>query len=121
MSLLDRKVLAGMLIVVLALSCGEATIDGEGANDVPPPPEGDAPFDPEASQDLAERWLGVAEQDVEETVMLRIARRGEEFFPGTMDLRPGRFNVELDEDDQGTYRVTRIVIETEEGASLVVE
>ena len=121
MSFTSRKVLVGMLIAVLVLSCGEATIEGEGANDVPPPPDEDAPFDPEASRELAERWLGVAEQDVEETVLLRISRRGEEFFAGTMDLRPGRFNVELDEDDQGVYRVTRIVIETEEGESLVVE
>ena len=121
MSFTHRKLLAGLLIAVLALSCGEATSDGEGANDVPPPPPEDEPFDADASRELAERWIGVAEEDVEETVMLRISRRGEEFFPGTMDLRPGRFNVELDEDDQGVYRVTRIVIETEEGESLVVE
>jgi len=121
MSLSDRKLLAGMLIVVLALSCGEATINDEDPNDVPPPPTEDEPFDAEASRELAERWLGVAEEDIEETVMLRISRRGEEFFPGTLELRPGRFNVELDEDDQGIYRITRIVIETEEGESLVVE
>jgi hypothetical protein len=121
MSFPHGKVLVGMLVAVLALSCGEATMDGEGAADVPPPPPEDEPFDAEASRELAERWIGVAEEDLEETVMFRLARRGEEFFPGTMDLRPGRFNVELDEDDQGVYRVTRIVIETEEGESLVVE
>ncbi len=121
MSFTHGKVLVGMLIAVLALGCGEATIDAEGTNDVPPPPPEDEPFDAEASRELAERWLGVAEEDLEETVMLRVARRGEEFFPGTMDLRPGRFNVELDEDAEGVYRVTRIVIETEEGESLVVE
>ena len=118
MSFTYRKVLAGMLIVVMALSC-QAEIDDEDPNDVPPPPAEDEPFDADASRELAERWLGVAEEDIEETVMLRISRRGDEVFPGTMELRPGRFNLELDEDGDGVYRVTRIVIETEEGEMVV--
>ena len=118
---LARTAVAAMVAAVLTVvvaGCGGAD-DGE-AGSVPPPPDADAPFDPEASRDLAERWLGVAEEDIEETEMLRIARRGEEFFPATLDLRPGRFNLELDEDDDGVYRVTRILIESDEG-DLVVE
>ena len=53
--------------------------------------------------------------------MVRIARRGEEFLPTTLDIRPGRCNVEMDEDDDGVYRVTRIIIENDQDASLVVE
>ena len=125
MSRLDRRMLAPLVSVVLAAvlvaGCGGAAEDGGEAGSVPPPPDVDEPFDPEASRELAERWLGVAEEDVEETELLRIARRGEEFFPGTLDLRPGRFNVELDEDDDGVYRVTRIIIENDQGESLVVE
>lgn len=125
MSGLERRMMAGLVAGVLAAAlvagCGGAAEDGEESGSVPPPPDADEPFDPEASRELAERWLGVVEEDVEETEMLRIARRGEEFFPATLDLRPGRFNVELDEDDDGVYRVTRIIIENDQGESLVVE
>jgi hypothetical protein len=40
-----------------------------------------------------------------------------------MDLRPGRQNLELDDDSTGTYVVTRIVVETPEGGDddLVIE
>lgn len=114
-------VVVGVLAVVVISGCGGAAEDGEDAGSVPPPPDADEPFDPEASRELAARWLGVAEEDVEETVMLRIARRGEESFPATMDLRPGRFNVELDEDEDGVYRVTRIIVESDQGESIVVE
>jgi hypothetical protein len=111
---------AGALAAVLVAGCGGTAADGDEAS-VPPPPDADEPFDPEASEELAEQWLGVAEDDIEETEMLRIARRGEEFLPATMDLRPGRFNVELDEDEDGVYRVTRIIIENDQGESIVVE
>jgi hypothetical protein len=118
------RALAGMvtgaLAAVLLAGCGGTAADSQEVS-APPPPDANEPFDPEASEELAEQWLGVAEEDIEETEMLRIARRGEEFFPATMDLRPGRFNVELDEDEDGTYRVTRIIIESDQGESIVVE
>lgn len=116
-----RVAVAGLLAAVVAAGCAGAAEEGGEVGNVPPPPDADAPFDPEASRELAEQWLGVAEEDIEETEMLRIARRGEESFPATMDLRPGRFNLELDEADDGVYRVSRIIVENDQGASLVVE
>ena len=120
----QRGVVAGLLAAALLLGCGAAEDGAPGAEPAPPDPE--APeevegFDPERSRELAEGYLGVAEEDVEETVMVRILRRGDEQLAGTMDLRPGRFNLELDEDDDGVYRVTRVVVETEDGEDLVVE
>lgn len=55
--------------------------------------------------------LGTPEDEIEEDPQTRIMRRGDENLAGTMDLRPGRRNLELDQVD-GTYVVTRIVIET---------
>lgn len=66
----------------------------------------------------AETLLGMNERDLEPNRMLRIVRRGEERFPATMDLRPGRMNVELDE-HAGAYVVTRVVVETPEGSEVV--
>jgi hypothetical protein len=63
------------------------------------------------------------EDDIEETPDRRIVRRGDEEFIVTMDLRPGRQNLELDDDGTGTHVVTRIVGETPEGGddNLVIE
>jgi hypothetical protein len=68
----------------------------------------------------AEQLLGLPEDEVEEDERTRITRRGDEQLPGTMDLRPGRRNLELDDDGTGTYVVTRVVIELE-GEDIVVE
>lgn len=106
-----RGVLVGVLATGLLLACG-------AAEEVEPGTQG---FDPERSRELAEEYLGVAEEEVEETGMVRILRRGGERFAGTMDLRPGRLNLELDEDDDGVYRISRVVVETEEGEDIVVE
>jgi len=38
-----------------------------------------------------------------------------------MDLRPGRCNLELDAAGDGVYRVSRIIVENDQGESLVVE
>ena len=120
----QRRVAAGLVAALLLVACGAAE-EGEPVSE--PAPEGpEVPqeedgFDRERSRELAEGYLGVAEEDVEETVMVRILRRGDEQFAGTMDIRPGRFNLELDPDEDGVYRVTRVVVETEEGEDLVVE
>ena len=69
----------------------------------------------------AESLLGRSEDAVEESATVRIMRRGDEQLLGTMDLRPGRLNLELDEVD-GEYRVTRVVVEVPDGEDeLVVE
>lgn len=88
------------------------------------PTGGDAlrDFDHEAHRNAARALLGVAEDALEPSATLRIARRGEERFALTMDLRPGRRNVELDEQPDGGYVVTRVMVETPDGSdSIVVE
>lgn len=108
----------GMLLAAFTLAaCGG---DGGGGEATAPiPPDEATGFDEEVSLDRARSYLGVAETDVEESSMVRIMRRGDEFFAGTMDLRPGRFNLELDEDDDGVYRVTRVLVETMDGEVVV--
>lgn len=71
-------------------------------------------FDRDDALEQAETLLGTPEQDVEEDAETRIVRRGDEDFPGTMDLRPGRQNVELDEVD-GSVVVTRVSVEVPDG------
>lgn len=120
---MQRRMPLMLLVVVLALgaalvACGDVEPAPSGA--APEAPDPDAGFDADRSLAQAEAYLGVAEADVEETVMVRILRRGDEQLAGTMDLRPGRLNLELDEDSEGTYRVTRVVVETDDG-SVVVE
>lgn len=115
-----RTLLLTTLVAALALAvtaCGNGDDGTQGQ--APAPPDEATGFDEEASIAGARAYLGVAEADVEETVMVRIMRRGEEHLAGTMDLRPGRFNLELDEDDAGVYRVTRVLVETEDGQRVV--
>lgn len=76
----------------------------------------------EDARERAMTLLGVPEDDIEESEMVRIVRRGDEDLPVTMDLRPGRLNLELDDDGTGTYEVTRVLVEVPDGAEpLVVE
>jgi hypothetical protein len=85
--------------------------------------DGAEDFDRETARAEAEALLGTPEDDIEETPDRRIVRRGDEEFIVTMDLRPGRQNLELDDDGTGTHVVTRIVVETPEGGddNLVIE
>lgn len=120
-------------LLTLLLLAGVLTACGNGDPAPPTAPEHADPqvpddeqgFDPEASPAQARSFLGVSEDEVDaaiaDTVMVRIMRRGDEQFAGTMDLRPGRLNLELDPDEDGTYRVSRVVIETEDGSDLVIE
>jgi hypothetical protein len=84
-------------------------------------PGGD--FDRETARADAEALLGTPEDEITETPDRRVVRRGDEEFVVTMDLRPGRQNLELDDDGTGTYVVARVVVETPEGGddNLVVE
>lgn len=70
-----------------------------------------------AAMSRAASLLGTYETDVPDDV--RIARRGDEEFALTMDLVPGRLNVELDENDDGEFVVTAVAVETEDGSQVV--
>jgi len=110
----------GVMAALLALGCG-GTDDGDAEPTPPEAPDESAPFDPERSRELAEGYLGVAEENIEETPLVRIVRRGDEQLPVTMDLREGRLNLELDAADDDVFRVTRVMVETAEGEDIVVE
>jgi uncharacterized membrane protein len=69
----------------------------------------------------ARELLGLPEDAVEEDERTRIVRRGDEDLPATMDLSPGRRNVELDEEADGRYVVTRVIVEVADGDPVVVE
>lgn len=120
-------VIVGLLAVVLA-ACGSSADDVGDADETAGPPQVPSDteaFDPDRSREQAESFLGVAEAEVEEAIadsgMARIVRRGDEQMAVTMDLRIGRLNIELDADDDGVYRVTRVVVETDDGPDIVVE
>lgn len=93
---------------------------GEDGPSEPADPAGEG-FDRDAARAEAEALLGRPEAEIVESRELRIVRRGDERFAVTMDLRPGRKNVELDEDGDGRYVVTRVVVETPDGDNLAAE
>jgi hypothetical protein len=88
-----------------------------------PTDSGDATTVPPGALDLAAvrrqaaSLLGLPEDVLSEDV--RIARRGDEQFPLTADLVPGRLTVELDADEAGEFVVTAVSIETEDGSELM--
>ncbi len=96
----------------------------DGAADTPEAPEElEDPFedfDRDEAESQAQSHLGLAEDEIEESSMVRIVRRGDEDYPVTMDLRPGRLNLELDDEGDG-YVVTRVVVETPDDDELVIE
>ena len=97
------------LIAVLAIAaaaCGGSPIDFEAAWT-------DATY--EAAREQARELLGVHEDDLPDDA--RIGRRGEESFAVTMDLRPGRRTVELDDTGDGFHVVT-VTLETPEGTEV---
>lgn len=73
----------------------------------------DEAIDEHAAIEEAKALVGVAEDELDGDV--RIARRGDEQFALTEDYRIGRMTVELDPDDQGTMRVTKVVVELTDG------
>ncbi|MEX2627152.1 MAG: hypothetical protein WD225_09715 [Ilumatobacteraceae bacterium] len=80
----------------------------------------DESFVREDARERAMTWLGRAEDEIVESEMVRIARRGDEELPVTMDLRPGRLNLELDDDGTGTFTVTRVIVEVPDGEDPLV-
>lgn len=80
------------------------------------------PFDRDEARERARSLLGLAEDRIPESRTVRIARRGDDHLALTMDLRPGRCNVELDDDGANGFRVTRVEVEVPPGENaLVVE
>lgn len=104
---------------------GEETAPDEGdLGDAEPPvdEEIEVEFDEAAATARAEELLGTAEEDLPtDDPDVRVMRRGDEDMMGTMDLRPGRANLTLDDDGSGTFVVTRIEVETPDGEPIVVE
>ncbi len=127
-SLVVGAVLAGLVLAGCGEQDGGTTAPPGDADEAVPDddleqvdPDAPEAFDRDGARERAESLLGLREDEVEESESVRIMRRGDEQLPGTMDLRPGRLNLELDEVD-GEYRVTRIVVEVPDGEDeLVVE
>ena len=126
------RLVALAAVPVLALTaCGDPETAAPGAQPEPvatspstdPETPGDATTLPPGAPDIAAALrraaslLGTPEGDVPDDV--RIARVGDEEFALTMDLVPGRLNVELDANDAGEYVVTAVAVETEDGSELV--
>lgn len=118
------------LIAVIGLACTASVDEGaESPNDesaapeapAPPPDDLEEDFDRQAARANAQALIGLPEDAIEESTMRRIVRRGDEHFAVTMDLRPGRQNLELDNDSSGTYIVTKVIIETMDGEHLEIE
>jgi hypothetical protein len=121
-------VVAGSILAVALASCGGGPDGSSNDSDNGPhvsPGETQAPFvdfDREASRAEAEAYLGLAEDEFEQSSKVRVVRRGDESYAVTMDLRPGRLNLELDDDGSGTKVVTRVFVEVPDGDDdLVVE
>lgn len=104
---------------VTSPSTDSVTTPGPGMPEAP----GDATTVPPGAPDIAAAirraasLLGAYETDVPDDA--RIARRGDEELALTMDLVPGRLNVELDEDVGGDYVVTGVAVETADGSQVV--
>ncbi|MFA9446780.1 hypothetical protein [Egicoccus sp. AB-alg6-2] len=91
--------------------CVDADLGGGDLED----PMVDETFDLDAARRDAESLLGATEEDLEIWGDVRIERKGDEEFMLTMDLMPGRKNVQLDEDADGVYRVTHVSLELPDG------
>jgi hypothetical protein len=124
---MHRPLLITCTVAALLLTaCGTTESPGPepaGQPDDAGEQDGAEDFDRDAARAEAEGLLGTPEDGIEQTPDRRIVRRGDEEFIVTMDLRPGRQNLELDDDSTGTYVVTRVVVETPEGGddNLVIE
>ncbi len=74
-------------------------------------------FDAAAARTQAEDLLGVAEDDLDPSV--RIGRKGDNHMMLTEDYVIGRLTVELDKDDEGTYRVSQVNLELPDGPETI--
>lgn len=133
------RVLTFVLLLVLAAACGggaatagsdtpapaDSPVAGgdvasmcmEGVPDCNDTPDTDIntgdSMTPKQLRQTARDLLGLAEDELPQDV--RVGRRGDEQMALTEDYRIGRMTVELDEDDEGAFRVTLVVLELEDG------
>ena len=137
MNTINRKqAIAAIAGLVLALGIGTAAVlaagDGIGDTTIPVEPDGgigdtpipvepdggigDTPGDQfpiDVARDNAHGLLGLNERDLPADV--RIARIGNEQFALTEDYVLGRLTVDLDDLDDGGYRVTSVTVELPDG------
>lgn len=76
-----------------------------------------APGGENVTREDAEVLIGLHESDLPGDV--RVSRRGAEEFFLTEDYVIGRMTVELDDDGSGTFVVTKVVLEADEGPVIV--
>lgn len=87
----------------------------EGATDCDDTVEpGDAPKSSDEYRADAQSLLGVAEMELP-PMQIRISRKGQETYALTEDYAIGRMTVELDQDAEGDWVVTKVTVELEEG------
>lgn len=109
-----KQTIAALLALgVLATGCGVASSAG-GATDAPAAGDaaGTRPSD-DTMRETAQSLLGTAEADLADDI--RVGRRGGEQMALTEDYVIGRYTVELDDDGTGTFRVTAVTVEMEDG------
>lgn len=87
--------------------CEDVVVDDQGGDAA-----GTRPSD-DTLRETAQSLLGTAEGELAEDV--RIGRRGGEQMMLTEDYVVGRYTVELDDDGTGTFRVTAVTVEMEDG------
>ena len=102
----------------VASACMEGAEDCDDTPDATAGSDDDA-VDEHAMIEEARALIGVAEDELDADV--RIGRRGDEQFALTEDYVIGRMTAELDPDDAGIYRVTKIVLELTDGPMTVPE
>lgn len=117
-----------MALLLLAAACGSAAADGnttdtggsaagtclEGTScdDTGIDPGGDL-FPVDEARQQAHGVLGMNEADLADDV--RVARRGDETFMLTDDYKLGRLTAELDDLDDGGFRVVSVTVELPDG------
>lgn len=87
--------------------CVDVVVDDQGGDAA-----GTRPSD-DTMREVGQSMLGLAEDELADDV--RIGRRGGEQMMLTEDYVVGRYTVELDDDGTGTFRVTTVTVEMEEG------
>lgn len=93
--------------------CVDTVVSDGGDRPAEDPDQGDAPMTDADHRARAQQLLGLPESQLPADV--RVGRRGEEHMMLTEDYVIGRRTVELDDQGDGTYLVTAVVVELEGG------